>query len=464
MRKLIYICWLLLACNTHSPQNKNDKLGQSQQEVTEHDKNVFPEVGKPMPDFTLNNVQYYDKQQVSLKEFKGQWLIMDFWNRRCINCIKSFPKVNQLRKGFKGKVEFILVGRNDGKHYSGAEEVYQRVRKKNDLELPLVYEAGLFERFGVSSVPHIIWIDDKGIVRAITTSTDLNAENIQTFLDGKNPGLVAKLNSEEERKKQEAYNFKRPLLVDGNGGEADNFLYRSILTGFNDNFYGNAYPSFFPPLSDNMLGLTAINVSLKNLYKIAYNDTIRLNPDVIGQPNNYGKWWYTPIIEVSNDNDFKTEWRTGKGLYCYQLIVPESKRVHTLFRQKLMQRDLENYFGYEATVQTRVMPYWRVTAIKKETKKLMTKGGKAFKKGDGTNIVLQNQPVEVLIRLLWGLHQLGPPFIDDTGIEGNIDLDIEGELTDFEELRKRLKVKGVELKKGKKEMKVVVIRDSKENK
>jgi hypothetical protein len=41
----------------------------------------YPEVGKPCPDFTLNNVAYYSKKKVSLNDFKGKWLILDFWNK-----------------------------------------------------------------------------------------------------------------------------------------------------------------------------------------------------------------------------------------------------------------------------------------------------------------------------------------------------------------------------------------------
>src|SRR5690606_25210392 len=144
---------VVVACNTNNSQDKQTETIQNKTVSADNKDESFPKIGKPMPDFTLNNILYYEKEQTSLKDFKGKWIVLDFWNRLCVNCIKSFPKVNDLRKEFKGKVEFFLVGRNDGKYYNGSEKVYQKVQDKYNLELPLVYDAGLFESFGVTSVP-----------------------------------------------------------------------------------------------------------------------------------------------------------------------------------------------------------------------------------------------------------------------------------------------------------------------
>jgi hypothetical protein len=54
----------------------------------------YPEVGKPCPDFTLHNIEYYSKKEASVKDFRGKWLILDFWNKGCGACIASFPKIN----------------------------------------------------------------------------------------------------------------------------------------------------------------------------------------------------------------------------------------------------------------------------------------------------------------------------------------------------------------------------------
>src|SRR5690606_11856200 len=133
------------------------------------------------------------------------------------------------------------------------------------------------------------------------------------------------LNKAEVMQKQQAYDYKKPLLIDGNGGKSDDFLFRSLLTGKNNTVYGSMYPDFFHPHLSYEPGFNAINISLKNLYKIAYGDTIRPYPDIYDWKNNYGKWWYTPILEVKDSTPFKFDSETGKGIYCYELIVPNDK-------------------------------------------------------------------------------------------------------------------------------------------
>ena len=107
------------------------------------------------------------------------------------------------------------------------------------------------------------------------------------------------------------------------------------------------------------------------------------------------------------------------------------------------------------------MPYWKVLIKNDEARKtLQSQGGEALISGSGaTEIVLTNQSMERLVSIMWGLYQLGPPFIDETGIEGNIDITLEGVLTDFEDFKKALERNGLKLEKGKKTMKVIVIRD-----
>lgn len=453
MKNFLYGILLLMACNINHAQEQPLPL---QEKAI-----VFPEVGKPMPDFTLNDIRYYDKQQANLKDFRGKWLILDFWNRLCKSCISSFPKVNGLRKIFKGKVEFVLVGRNDGRFYSGAERIFQRARAEHDLKLPLVYDTNLYENSGLTSVPHIIWIDDKGIVRAVTSGADLNAKNLNIFLSGGAPKVSHKPNAKELQEMKRIYDWKAPLLIDGNGGKSSNFLYRSLLTGKNKYVFNAMGASFFYPLNKkNGHKFSIINSGILHLYKLAYGDTIRPNPDITGWPNAYGKWWRTPILEVSDSSEFKQDWNSGKGIYCYELIVPKDKEANTLYRQSIMQGDLLNYFGYHVQVETRLMPYWKVIANKKAKRKLISKGAETAYRGDYIHEVdLVNVPMAELIRTMWSFYQVGPPFVDETGIKQHIDIRLTGTLTNFEAFRQALSVHGLELMKSKKEMKVIVIRD-----
>ena len=51
--------------------------------------------GQPAPDFTLDDLQ---GQSVSLSDFRGQAVFLDFWSRGCAPCIEDFPYLEQIKQ------------------------------------------------------------------------------------------------------------------------------------------------------------------------------------------------------------------------------------------------------------------------------------------------------------------------------------------------------------------------------
>ena len=51
--------------------------------------------GQPTPDFTLDDLE---GQSVSLSDFKGQAVFLDFWSRGCAPCIEDFPYLEQIKQ------------------------------------------------------------------------------------------------------------------------------------------------------------------------------------------------------------------------------------------------------------------------------------------------------------------------------------------------------------------------------
>lgn len=429
---------------------------------------VYPEVGKPLPDVTFNEIHYFSKSQASVQDFKGKWLILDFWTRWCGACIASFPETNQLSKEFADKVQFMLVGIPDNSARLSDEvnkktdekirPLYEKFRKKYNLELPVAYDSTLARRFGIRSYPHIIWIDEKGIVRAITSKIELTAENITAFVSGKNPTLMPKEDLMGNPYQLPKVDIMKPLLVDGNGGESTDFIYRSLLTRWKYGMPFN-YDSYFVSIKEATNARACfIGVTLSNLYTVAYSDTISTVP-LLNFRNSYGKYWITPLLKLSDTSEFSYNYKTGKNVFNYELIVPRDKSKRSLMQQ-MMQRDLQNYFGYKVTVETRIMPYWKITTLPGAGEKLRARGTQRYWGGDGhSTTVLKAMPMETVINLLWSKYQNAPPFVDETGITYKIDLTLNAILNDLNDVKKELQKNGLVLEKSEKEMKVIVIRD-----
>jgi thiol-disulfide isomerase/thioredoxin len=419
-----------------------------------------PEVGKPLPDFTLNNVTHFKKTKVSLSDFKGKWLFLDFWFTGCSACIHSFRKVNAFHKEFKNELNWIMIGLNDTKHNKGIQELYEKLRIKQNLEMPVAYDSILSKKWDIHSMPHIIIIDPSGMVRFISGGRDITAEKIKGLLAGSNvsfyPKDIARPGFEPEKISN----------VDSTKGIDNNLLYRSVLTRWNGEKQGLIDIDRWITWPEEYLrkGYSLAMAPLYMLYNYAYIG----NSDWDFIDTSYcDKFYPKPILEVRDSSLFQYDFTVdqGRGTYNYSLTIPPQEVSKESIMTQI-QKDLKRVFKYDVVVETRNMAVWKLVAKPGAADKLRTKGGERYD-SPGSHIAgytMRNWPPEYLIgSLSFYLKERynGEVFIDETGVTDYIDISLNADMTDLEDIRKELKKQGLDLVKGTKEMKVIVIKDSK---
>jgi uncharacterized protein (TIGR03435 family) len=419
---------------------------------------VYPEVGKPMPDFVLRNIEYYPKKQASLADFKGKWLILDFWNKGCGSCVKSFPKVNGQMKEFGDRVQFMLVGYQDRE--KEIKPRFARLRDKMGLELPCAFDSSLCQLFDVYAAPFIIVIDDKGIVRGITMN--VSSQNISDFLQGKNPLLYPSNYGPPGRLSEKVpFDNSKPFLVNGNGAADSEFVFRSVLSGWDPRKYKMAYPPERDGWNDKNIKdgrLQMLGVSLGQLYSVAYLGTWRQLTGYIGDTS-YGKYYDQVVLKLKDTSLFTEDWRSGKNCYSYSQIMPADRYSKTKML-KTMQQDLKNYFGYEAKVEAMPCPYFKLVATDKAKIKLKTKGEPQSGEGEPYfSWIAKNVPVTMLLQQITAHIDQPPIILDETGIGGNIDITLHCFFKDLHEIKKALQENGLDLIPSTKPMNVLVITD-----
>ena len=112
----------------------------------------------PAPDFTLPNVA---GRSVSLSDFKGKVVLLDFWATYCLPCLEELPDLKALYRKYESK-GFTLVGVS--MDYAGTEVVAPFV---NEYAVPypiLISDGESVEGYWFLGLPAAFLIDREGNV------------------------------------------------------------------------------------------------------------------------------------------------------------------------------------------------------------------------------------------------------------------------------------------------------------
>ena len=113
--------------------------------------------GDSAPPFTLTDSK---GKTVSLSDFKGKYVILEFWGSWCGYCIKDIPKMKQYFNKHKTKATFLSIACRD------TELTWKNAIAKNQITWTnlLDEDEKLKNEYGVEGFPTKIIINPEGIV------------------------------------------------------------------------------------------------------------------------------------------------------------------------------------------------------------------------------------------------------------------------------------------------------------
>jgi sugar lactone lactonase YvrE len=129
---------------------------------------------------------------LSLQEFRGRFVLLDFWTYCCINCMQVLPELKKLEHAFPN--ELVVIGIHSAKFES--EQVTDNIREaalRYEIEHPVVNDANMaiWRRFSARSWPTLVLIDPAGDV-VWAASGERDFEDMKAVIDRGLPYYRAK--------------------------------------------------------------------------------------------------------------------------------------------------------------------------------------------------------------------------------------------------------------------------------
>jgi serine/threonine protein kinase/tetratricopeptide (TPR) repeat protein/thiol-disulfide isomerase/thioredoxin len=113
--------------------------------------------GQPAPGFTLQDL---NGQQVSLSDFKGKVVLLDFWATWCPPCVEAIPHLEALHQKYTD-AGLAVIGLNDEPNQTKVREF----AKGRISYVALVNADRSFREYGIRVIPTLFYIDREGMVR-----------------------------------------------------------------------------------------------------------------------------------------------------------------------------------------------------------------------------------------------------------------------------------------------------------
>lgn len=399
-------------------------------------------IGDSMPPITFSNIFNKPGLSISLNDYKGKLIIIDFWNRWCGSCIEAFPKMEKLQHEFGDKIKILLVTSDKN------EEVAKLFKRFKQPSLTIISNDSILNSmFPHASVPHHVWINPDGCIQFITDGYNATAQNVSKVLDGKDVQLPIKHAGTDVDENSD-------LWKEGKG-RLQKYINNYSISMTKINEIESTGFTIIKDTVNKTFGFKFVNTSLLVFYKIAFGESInfqnkdfaknnRIQFNVSGGYKNFEYPVETDSIPGWEERNFvcyESKWKINNESLAYQYL----------------QDDANRFFPYLVKVEIKEVPCYILR--KADNFNILNTGNKekSFEHTD-TSFILKNMHVSTIIESLNGLELFkNLPVIDETNHSSNIDIKLIKAFTNITILKKQLLRNGLILEQGKRKIRMLVI-------
>ncbi len=391
------------------------------------------QVGMQLPDVRIDNIINHTSASLNTGQLKGNTVILYFWNTWCGSCISSMPKLEAMQKKYPETLKILLITSEGNQDI---QKLYQKREYLKNLKLPIALnDTSLNKVFPHEGAPHVVWVDNKSKICAITNGLELTDRNLTLFIKGKPTDLHNRISD---------YDPEKSLLK---LKEAEsNLLYQSLLTKSVRGLGGGGRVS---KISPNTFKITAINAPIKVLYAMAYRKSVRLVLE--GHDECF-------LLRVKDSSKFiipKNSDEFSSACYCYELKIGfDRDSVTENDALKFMQEDLDRYFKVKSSVEKRNIPSY---VVRNNGNTKSDSKNTSYIKYDPDETEFCNQSPPRVLSYFNENRNFKEPLLFEGSVDTRISIRVRQGKIGFEEIKKLLDKCGMSITRENREMNVLVI-------
>lgn len=379
------------------------------------------EIGDDVSKMTFPRVIGYPTNTISISDFKGKVLILDFWSTWCAPCFKQFGPTIDLQNKYKSDVVILSVNCYINDNEAVVRKAVGRWEKGQNRKFTLpiaLYDSANLRRLMPTGVPHYMWIDREGIFRGAGRDDSFTEQIIQSAIAGDFTGI--------RQSRRVFFNTNSHLLAE-NSFPVDSILYSSMLGGYNRDIPGIIGPQY--DSAGRLVGLVVTNGEVPQLYG-ATDSTINRLPM----------------------NRFYGEGIDLKRMYCYQLWY-KNQSLGNL--QQMMRAEIDRLLHVQSGWQIRETDCWALSVA--DPKKLPpTKHKPYYTLDDATadTVFSYDASIDLLVAFLNSKSPV--TVVNESGYTNSFDFVLPNKLA-MAEMAGYLKRYGISLIRTKRRLPVFVI-------
>lgn len=142
--------------NTVIEDNAEEEGGEESTQGPIVENSYSIEVGKLAPNFTLENL---DGEEVSLEEYRGKIVMLNFWATTCKFCVEEMPDMNKLQEENE---DLVILAVNVRERRDKVKDYIEN--GGYDFEVLLDTKGNIAMDYLVSAFPTSYFIDKEGIL------------------------------------------------------------------------------------------------------------------------------------------------------------------------------------------------------------------------------------------------------------------------------------------------------------